>query len=410
MAEWKSRQLFGDGNGDRIRNTLARLLPDWQVFVRHADGRPNQFTIRRKHQIALLASAALVAVWAGIATTALVAQPDRLAARERELNEMIAAARATETRLASTEKLVGDIAHEVEQVHNTLVAFTETSDSLSKDPPGARLARGGATPRMLAEPAAAEGEDALSAGGADAMRAQMRRLEESLDRLKLSYTRAAQQTAEAAANRISHTERQIARLGLNTERLIPDARPAAPAAQPQSGQGGPFIPAQPSAGEELAMDALVQRVQQWNGVKAAMQRLPLAIPIRGDMQINSGFGTRADPLNHRSAIHEGLDFGAPIGTPIYATGEGVVTLASPWDRYGNTVEVDHGNGIVTRYAHMSRIKVKKGQRVTRSTVVGLVGNTGRSTGAHLHYEIRVSDVPKDPIKFISVGRDVRKNR
>lgn len=402
-----SKQLFGDGHGGKVRQAWARMLPDWQVFVRRSDGRAEQFTIRRRHQLALLAGAALVALWSGVATTALLAQPDRLAARERELEELMATTRAAQARLASTEKLVGDIAHEVEQVHGNLLTLTASSDSLSQDPPGAKLARGGAKARMLVEQAYDEDGGQAASGESDSMREQVRRLEESLDRLKLSYTRAAQQTADAAATRISHTERQIARLGLNTNRVLPAQDPEA---QTHGGQGGPFIPAPSGDDDRFALDALVQSVQRWNGVKAAMQRLPLAIPIHGELQINSGFGTRADPLNHRSAIHEGLDFGAPVGTPIYATGEGVVTLAAPWDRYGNTVEVDHGNGIVTRYAHMSRIKVKKGQRVTRSTVVGLVGNTGRSTGAHLHYEVRVADVPKDPVKFISVGRDVRKNR
>lgn len=376
------------------------------MFVRRHDGRAGQFTIRHRHQVVLLAGAALVALWAGIATTALVTQPDRLAARERELEEMMASTRAAQARLASAEKLVGDVAHEVEEVHGNLLALAESSDSLAKDPPGAKLARGGAKARLVAEPAY---DDGAQPGGSEAkaMREQVRKLEDSLGRLRLSYTRAAQQTADAAASRINQTEQQISRLGLDTGRLLPSKRQAP---QNLGGQGGPFIPAHPDEDDRFVMGALIERIQHWNGMKAAMQRLPLAVPIRGEFELNSGFGTRADPLNHRSAIHEGLDFGAPIGTPVYATGEGTVALAEPWDRYGNTVEIDHGNGITTRYAHMSRIKVKEGQRVNRTTVIGLVGNTGRSTGSHLHYEVRVADVAKDPIKFISVGRDAAKTR
>ena len=234
------------------------------------------------------------------------------------------------------------------------------------------------------------------------MRDKVRALEESLDRLRLAYTRAAQQTAEAAGSRISQTEQQISKLGIDTGRLV--------AVKRSPGQGGPFIPATSAAGDDFAMGALIERMQHWNGMMEAMQRLPLAVPIRGDYDLNSGFGTRADPLNHRSAIHEGLDFGAPAGTPVHATGEGVVTYADSWERYGNTVEIDHGNGITTRYAHMSKINVTEGQKVGRSTVIGLVGNTGRSTGSHLHYEVRVADVAKDPVKFISVGRDAPKTR
>lgn len=385
---------------------LTRALPDWQVFVRRHDGRSDQFIVKHKHQLVLLTGAALVALWAGITTTLLVTQPDRLASRERELEEMMASTRAAQARLASTEKLVGDLAHEVEVVHGNLLTLAESSDSLAKDPPGAKLARGGAKARLVADPSY-DDDSQFDSGDTKGMREQVRRLEESLDRLRLSYTRAAQQTADAAASRISQTEQQISRLGIDAGRLVPSKRSPG---QSLGGQGGPFIPAHPGDDDRFAMDALIQRMQHWNGVKAAMQRLPLAVPIHGEFELNSGFGTRADPLNHRTAIHEGLDFGAPIGTPVYATGEGVVVLAEPWDRYGNTVEIDHGNGITTRYAHMSRIKVKEGQRVTRSTVVGLVGNTGRSTGSHLHYEVRVSDTAKDPIKFISVGRDASKTR
>ena len=124
-----------------------------------------------------------------------------------------------------------------------------------------------------------------------------------------------------------------------------------------------------------------------------------------DYEINSPFGARSDPLNRRAAIHEGVDLGAPFGSPVYATGEGVVEFAGPWDRYGLTIEINHGGGVVTRYAHLSRIKVKEGQKVTRATVIGMLGTSGRSTGPHLHSEVRLSDTPKDPLKFIAAGED-----
>jgi len=375
------------------------MLPDWQVFVRKRDGRAVQFTISRKRQMALLAGAAIITVWAAITTSALTERPAHLAAKERELEELLASNRAAQHRLAAAEQMVSEIAREVDTVHTNLVTLAESSDSLAKDKtkPVALSKK----TRLGAEPAY---DDDQQPGGSEAkaMRDKVRTLEEALDRLRLAYTRAAQQTAEAAGSRISQTEQQISKLGIDAGRLM--------AAKRSPGQGGPFIPATTGNGDDFAMGSLIARMQHWNGMKAAMQRLPLAVPIHGDYDLNSGFGTRADPLNHRHAIHEGLDFGAPVGTPVFATGEGVVTYADSWDRYGNTVEIDHGNGVTTRYAHMSRIKVKEGQKVNRSTVIGLVGNTGRSTGSHLHYEVRVADVAKDPVKFISVGRDAPKIR
>jgi murein DD-endopeptidase MepM/ murein hydrolase activator NlpD len=390
------------GKGARLaRRLVARVLPEWQVFVRRADGRAEHFTVTRRRQLVLLAGVAGLAFWAGAATTLLTRQPDELAAKERTLEEMMASYRAAQHRLNSAERLVGDIAREVDTVHTNLKTLAESSETLAKDRPAKAapvLARG----RVVPEPAYDEkGQPGASEAGA--VRDQVRELEASLERLRNTSVKAIEKTSDAAGSRIAETERQLSRLGLDPNRLVG-------AAKRSPGLGGPFIPAPAGTADDVSMGALIERMQHWTGVKATLQRLPLSEPIRGEYEFNSGFGTRNDPLNNRSGVHEGVDLGAPIGTPVYATGEGLVTLAEPWDRYGNTVEVDHGSGIISRYAHLSRIKVKEGQRVSRSTVIGLVGNSGRSTGSHLHYEVRVNNAPKDPVKFISAGRDVPKTR
>lgn len=373
------------------------MLPEWQVFVRRPNGSAEHFTVTRKRQLMLLAGIGALAFWAGTATTLLTHRPEELVAKERELEQLMALTRAAQHRLASTEKVVAEIAREVDTVHTNLVTLAQSSDTLAKDRPAAKV------PARRATPEPAYDDDSLpGAAEAKVVRERVRALEASLDRLRVTSAKAVHQTAEAAGDRIAETERQLSRLGLDPNRLV-----AAPKRSP--GQGGPFIPAR--GGEEAGMGTLIERMQHWSGMKAAMQRLPLADPIRGfRYDFNSGFGNRNDPLNNRTGVHEGIDLGAPTGTPVYATGDGVVTLAAPWDRYGLTVDISHGNGVVTRYAHLSKIKVKDGQKVSRSTVIGLVGNTGRSTGAHLHYEVRVADVAKDPLKFISVGRDAPKVR
>jgi murein DD-endopeptidase MepM/ murein hydrolase activator NlpD len=115
----------------------------------------------------------------------------------------------------------------------------------------------------------------------------------------------------------------------------------------------------------------------------------------------SGFGYRSDPFNHHSAMHPGLDLAGPIGTPIYATADGVV-LRAGWNSggYGNLVEIDHGRGITTRYGHMSAILVRPGDRITRGQQVGRMGSTGRSTGSHLHYEVRIDGRAVNPMPFM----------
>ncbi|MBA4178942.1 MAG: peptidase M23, partial [Leptothrix sp. (in: Bacteria)] len=127
--------------------------------------------------------------------------------------------------------------------------------------------------------------------------------------------------------------------------------------------------------------------------------VPSATPVEGD--VGSGFGFRRDPFNGRSALHTGLDFPGAIGTPIRAAAGGMVTATEIHPEYGNLLEIAHGNGLVTRYAHNASIAVRPGALVRRGQVVAQMGNTGRSTGAHLHFEVLVDGVPQDPARFLA---------
>lgn len=341
-------------------------------------------------------------LWAGISITLLTLRPEALAEKESRLEATITDYRTASQQMEQTLRVVADVTRDVESVRAQVMSLVENTSSVTP---------ASAAPQVQPQPEPPVDNDERSEAqppttppllaGDTAVREQIHRLEESLQRLRLAHVDAIRQTTDTTQSRIREAERHLARLGLDAGRLGMRRNP---------GQGGPFIPAPLNRSDDVGIGALVERVQQWNGMKAAMRRLPLSEPIHGDYDFNSGFGTRSDPLNLRTGIHEGIDLGAPTGTPIYATGDGVVTLAQSWDRYGLAVEIDHGQGIVTRYAHMSRLKVRVGQRVNRSTVIGLVGTTGRSTGPHLHYEVRVENIPRDPLKFISVGRDAGKIR
>ncbi|MDO8605289.1 MAG: M23 family metallopeptidase [Phaeospirillum sp.] len=375
------------------------MIPEWQVFIRRPDGSAEQFRFTRKRQLVILAVMCGVAIWAGTVSTLLTRQPDELAVKERKLEEMMAATRAAQHRLASSQKMVADIAREVDMVHTNLLVLAESNAALAKDHPVGKAVVAPARSRVGAEPA--WNEDGQPASDeARAVREQVRRLEGSLERLKLAYAQAVRNTNDATSSRISEAEKVLSRLGI-------DARQLFERQQRDGGRGGPFIPL-PSGGGDTGLSGLLDRLDHWSGVKLVMQKMPLGEPLQVDYDINSGFGNRSDPLNRRTGVHEGVDLGAPFGSPVYATGEGVVEFSGPWDRYGLTIEINHGGGVTTRYAHLSRIKVKEGQKVTRSTVIGMLGNTGRSTGPHLHYEVRLSDMPKDPLKFIAAGEDAPK--
>ena len=135
--------------------------------------------------------------------------------------------------------------------------------------------------------------------------------------------------------------------------------------------------------------------------KLRLEHLPAIQPILNKdlRRVASGFGVRIDPIYRRPKMHQGMDFTAPIGTHIFATGNGQVVQAGWQQGYGNAVKINHGFGYETLYGHMNKIKVRSGQRVTRGDVIGEVGNTGKSTGPHLHYEVRYQGKPVNPQNY-----------
>lgn len=169
-----------------------------------------------------------------------------------------------------------------------------------------------------------------------------------------------------------------------------------------SDSGGPFIemPDVDTDAEEL-----LERVDS-NMKKISF--IPVGKPVSG--VVTSPFGARRDPLNGRRSFHEGMDFRGYRGEPIRATADGVVLRAFRNGGYGNYVELDHGNGFRTAYGHMNRIKVHSGQKVKRGDVIGLVGNTGRSTGPHLHYEVKRNGEVVNPKRFLSASTLTQSNR
>jgi murein DD-endopeptidase MepM/ murein hydrolase activator NlpD len=141
--------------------------------------------------------------------------------------------------------------------------------------------------------------------------------------------------------------------------------------------------------------------------KIKSKLLPTSQPVNVAYNASS-FGWRLDPFTGRSAMHEGIDFAAPVGTPIVAAAGGVVTVAEFHPQYGNMLEIDHGNDVITRYAHTSRIVVHVGDIVRRGQHVADIGTTGRSTGPHLHFEVRIKGVAQDPRKFLAAGANQAK--
>ncbi|MET1025797.1 MAG: peptidoglycan DD-metalloendopeptidase family protein [Dongiaceae bacterium] len=232
-------------------------------------------------------------------------------------------------------------------------------------------------------------------------------LKERLVSLQETQADFASSLAERARSNMVEMEKTVAMTGLNVDKLLHSAD------ESTSGQGGPFIPAPSATSDEneqkLAMSVatLGDEVGRWEKLQVVLHSLPLTAPI-DHYYISSGFGERVDPINGEKAIHEGVDMVGALRSEILATAPGKVIFAGWQSGYGQVVELDHGFGVHTFYAHLDSIQVKKGQNVDYRDVLGRLGTTGRSSGPHIHYEVRYDTKPLDPMGFLKAGRYVFK--
>jgi murein DD-endopeptidase MepM/ murein hydrolase activator NlpD len=201
--------------------------------------------------------------------------------------------------------------------------------------------------------------------------------------------------ADARARR---AEAAIRKLNLDPGVLSREAR---------EGMGGPFEALAGAENIDPRFERLGLSLTRMAVLERALDGIPSVVPA-SVRSITSGFGYRHDPFNGRAAMHSGIDFKGAIGSPIFAAAEGRVTFAGRKGGYGNTVEVTHANGMLTRYAHLSRIDVRPGQLVAAGATLGGLGSTGRSTGPHLHFEVRVNDRAVNPRPFLETAPDVLK--
>lgn len=238
------------------------------------------------------------------------------------------------------------------------------------------------------------------AGEAEAALAKAEELEFERELLLDRNDKIFSQLEEALLVSVAPLEKMFSNAGLPPDRLLDTVK------RGYSGQGGPLTPisfstkgAEPTP-EELRANSILKGLDRMNLYRLAAEQAPFGIPVRGSYRMTSGFGMRWGRL------HAGTDFAGPYGTPITATADGVVTHADWLSGYGRLIKIQHEFGIETRYAHLARIRVKKGQRVSKGERIGDMGNSGRSTGTHLHYEVRVGKNPVNPMNFIKAARDV----
>ena len=380
-------------NWESVRRHCATLFPDRDIHV-HAHGQAHVLRLTSGRQMLLAASFGAVLMWMGVCTAATLASTfsinsaDQAAVRARNYYERLIADR--QARLDSAVAALNNA--------NTSVV------GLAK-----------ATERRHAALALLISDIHGAPGLAQALKpAPLASLEQTAPLDGVKAVREDQDRLITQAETYAKTRAERLRLALRLAGLEPSAYNPSPT----EGLGGPLIEAKDPRALAVVLDvdeAFAGRIQRaaldLSATQVMQERadtLPLAKPA-SNTERASGFGVRLDPFTHRPAFHAGLDFAGPMLTPIYSTAPGVVSFTGVRTGYGNTVEIDHGRGFKTRYAHLSSIGVAVGQRVALGQRIAAMGSTGRSTGPHLHYEVWVDGRPQNPARFLEAGEYVQQN-
>lgn len=224
------------------------------------------------------------------------------------------------------------------------------------------------------------------------------------------------ESLDAMAKRLGQMQAQMQRLDALGSRLAQASgmKPKEFSFDDPPPQGGPYLPTMQKdislENMNQQMSGLTLSIDDRNDKLMALETMlmqdrsnkwliPSVMPVK-DSWYSSNFGWRIDPFTGKEAMHEGVDFVVPAGTPVYASAGGVVEYAGMHPQFGNLVEIDHGNGVITRYAHNSKVLVQVGQMVKRGQKISLSGSTGRSTGPHMHFEVRYKGVAQNPVRFL----------
>ncbi len=338
----------------------------------------------RLQLVAAAATALMLLVWLGsmaaMAISQYISTRDRLALLNREAQVVSA-----ETRVGAYRKgldtVAGDLARRQEAIEKLVEAHVGTLPD--DEQPGETVSD--------SRSEAARTIDKVSAAVPEAA---------GLAHIEARQLAFVERLTRMADRRAARAAQEIRQLGLNPEAMLLTL-------DDRTAQGGPLITLATSAngstdprfqrlGLSLARMSMLQR-----GLAGVPRYLPASLE-----SMSSGFGYRADPFTGAGAMHAGLDFKGAYGAPIYAAAKGVISFAGVRSGYGNCIEIDHGNGLLTRYAHMSAYRASVGQSVSPGQTIGAIGNSGRSTGPHLHFEVRINDRPVNPRPFLEARSHV----
>ncbi len=366
-----------------LKARLDHMFTDREFFMR-SHGQVRFLTISailQKRVVYSVASA--LAIWLLITLVMMINQltvtGERMALAQKE-----AEVNSTESRVANYKASIEDVAADLEQRQDVLDQMTE--QFVGDQPEAVDAAEQKQTDEQMSE-----NTRKISAAFPEA--AQLAKLEARQIMFARRLTLAAIQRTEQAAG-------AIRKFGLNPDKLAKNSMDA---------MGGPLIPFFKNQSQQLhpTLERLNLALQRMDALERTLIAIPSGQPSSTGM-ISSSYGYRRDPFTGGGAMHSGMDFKGPHGQPILAAAGGRVTHAGWKSGYGKSVEITHGNGLMTRYAHLSRIGVTTGQKVEQGLQLGAMGSTGRSTGTHLHFEVRLNGRAINPRPFLEANTDVLK--
>ncbi len=366
-----------------FRDRLRSWFPDREFFMR-SQGQVRFIKISARLQmIAAAVVAALLFAWvasmAGMALSQYFAARDRLSLLDRE-----ATVAKAESRVDAYRDDVKGVAGDLEKRQQFLekMAQAHLGDLPAEKQAGETVSD-------------STGEAAKTVSKVSALIPEAA----ALARIEARQLAFVERLTRVADRRAATASARIARLGINPKAML--AR-----LNDRSAMGGPLLSLSTGRGKiDPRFERLGLSLARRDALERGLAGIPQVLPASLEY-VSSGFGYRADPFGGGAAFHAGLDFKGPLGAPIYAAAPGRIAFAGVKQGYGNCIEIDHGNGLMTRYAHMSAFRARLGQPVAAGAVIGAIGNTGRSTGPHLHFEVRLNDTAINPRPFLEAAAHV----
>ncbi|MDM8011582.1 MAG: M23 family metallopeptidase [Parasphingorhabdus sp.] len=363
-----------------LKARLDHMFTDREFFMR-SHGQVRFLTISATLQKRVFYSvAAALAFWL-IVTLAMMVNQLTVSEERMALAQKEAAVNSTENRVATYKQSIEGVAAELKQRQDVLDQMTE---QFVGEPPAA--SKQGQSDEELSE-----NTRKISAAFPEAAH---------LAQIEARQILFARRLTSAAIQRTEQAAEAIRKFGLNPDKLAKNSTDA---------MGGPLIPFFRGKDQHLhpTLERLNLALQRMDALERTLIAIPSGKPSSTGM-ITSSYGYRRDPFTGGGAMHSGIDFKGPKGQPILAAAGGRVTHAGWKSGYGKAVEITHGNGLMTRYAHLSRIDVAAGQRIEQGIQLGAMGSTGRSTGTHLHFEVRLNGRAINPRPFLEANTDVLK--